>query len=203
LRDKLIIRQEGDSRRQFLSKNWRYWGAKGIMTIDANPAPALAKARAAVAAINAMKATITVTTIQKTVQVGAAIGGGGKFASGGLVPKFAKGGIVPGYAPGVDRVPAMLSPGEGILVPEAVRMLGARAVANLNKLASGGRRSAVISKTGKDAYMSFGTRSGRSGGTGMDGDEAVSKNYYLTIQNAGNSEIDLREQFRRMEVLGV
>lgn len=32
LRDKLIIRQEGDSRRQFLSKNWRYWGAKGIMT---------------------------------------------------------------------------------------------------------------------------------------------------------------------------
>ena len=32
LRDKLIVRQEGDTRRQLLSKNWQYWGAKGIMT---------------------------------------------------------------------------------------------------------------------------------------------------------------------------
>lgn len=32
LRDKLIIRQHGDTGRQLLSKNWRYWGAKGIMT---------------------------------------------------------------------------------------------------------------------------------------------------------------------------
>lgn len=32
LRDKLIIHQEGDTRRELLSKNWRYWGAKGIMT---------------------------------------------------------------------------------------------------------------------------------------------------------------------------
>ena len=32
LRDKLIIRQAGDTRRQTLSKNWQYWGAKGIMT---------------------------------------------------------------------------------------------------------------------------------------------------------------------------
>ncbi len=35
--------------------------------------------------------------------------------------KFAKGGYVPGYAPGRDTVRAMLSPGEGVLVPEAVR----------------------------------------------------------------------------------
>jgi hypothetical protein len=32
LRDKLIIHQAGDTSREFLSKNWRYWGAKGIMT---------------------------------------------------------------------------------------------------------------------------------------------------------------------------
>ncbi len=32
IRDKLIIHQEGDTRRELLSKNWRYWGAKGIMT---------------------------------------------------------------------------------------------------------------------------------------------------------------------------
>ncbi len=178
-------------------------GAKGMMTIDGNNGPAIAAGRAAVAAINAMKATITITTIRRTVEAGVAVGGAiGRAASGGLVPRFAKGGIVPGYAPGIDRVPALLSPGEGILVPEAVRALGARAIMNLNRMASGGRKTAVVSKTGKDAYMSFGTRSGRSGGVGDDGSGPVVKNYYLTLQNVGNSEVDLREQFRRMEVMG-
>lgn len=32
LKDKLIIRSPGDTRRQMLVKNWQYWGAKGIMT---------------------------------------------------------------------------------------------------------------------------------------------------------------------------
>src|SRR5699024_8816659 len=31
---------------------------------------------------------------------------------------YSTGGVVPGYAPGVDIVPALLSPGEGILRPE-------------------------------------------------------------------------------------
>lgn len=48
--------------------------------------------------------------------------GGG--TSGGPVKHFAGGGTVPGYAPGLDIVHAMLSPGEGILVPEATRALG-------------------------------------------------------------------------------
>lgn len=176
--------------------------AKGTMTIDGNAGPAIAAARAAVNAINGMSASITITTTRKTINETVFVPNG-RNASGGAMVRFARGGIVPGYAPGIDRVPALLSPGEGVLVPEAVRMLGARAVANLNKLASGGRRSAVISKTGHDAYMSFGARSGRSGGTGLNSGEPIVKNYYLTIQNAGNSEIDLREQFRRMEVLGV
>ncbi|GGM75485.1 hypothetical protein GCM10012275_52710 [Longimycelium tulufanense] len=38
--------------------------------------------------------------------------------------KFARGGVVPGYAPRRDVVPALLSPGEGVLVPEATRALG-------------------------------------------------------------------------------
>jgi len=54
------------------------------------------------------------------------------FATGGMVPGFAKGGMsdfrkggaAPGFAPGKDRIPAMLSPGEGVLTPEAVRGLG-------------------------------------------------------------------------------
>jgi len=32
IKDKLIIRQAGDTRREMLLKNWQFWGAKGIMT---------------------------------------------------------------------------------------------------------------------------------------------------------------------------
>lgn len=49
-----------------------------------------------------------------------------KYANGGLVPYRAAAGLfVPGYAPRVDTVSALLSPGEGVLVPETVRKLGA------------------------------------------------------------------------------
>jgi phage-related protein len=53
------------------------------------------------------------------------------------IPHFAGGGILAGYAPGSDVVPALLSPGEGVLVPEAVRMLGPATVLALNASASG------------------------------------------------------------------
>lgn len=48
------------------------------------------------------------------------------FAVGGIagIQHFAGGGVLGGYSPGRDTVPAMLSPGEGILTPEAVRGLG-------------------------------------------------------------------------------
>lgn len=52
--------------------------------------------------------------------------------------EFAQGGIVPGYSPGNDRVHAMLSPGEAILRPDAVRSLGYRAVLGLNHQARTG-----------------------------------------------------------------
>ncbi|PJN24066.1 phage tail tape measure protein [Kitasatospora sp. CB02891] len=56
----------------------------------------------------------------------------GEYLHGGRGPGFANGGVVhaasgytvPGYAPRQDTVPAMLSPGEGVLVPETVRRLG-------------------------------------------------------------------------------
>jgi SLT domain-containing protein len=41
-----------------------------------------------------------------------------------LISHLAEGGVIPGYAPGHDSVPAMLSPGEGILTPQAVRSMG-------------------------------------------------------------------------------
>lgn len=50
------------------------------------------------------------------------------------VSNWAGGGIIPGYAPGVDSVPAMLSPGEAVLTPEAARMLGYGNILKLNAM---------------------------------------------------------------------
>lgn len=52
---------------------------------------------------------------------------------------LATGGVLPGYNPGRDTVPAMLSPGEGVLVPEAVKALGPGFVHWANSEFSGGR----------------------------------------------------------------
>ncbi|MFJ8384740.1 CHAP domain-containing protein [Streptomyces sp. NPDC094438] len=49
--------------------------------------------------------------------------------------KFAHGGVVPGYSPGRDIVPAVLSPGEGILRPEVVRALGPDVIHAWNRAA--------------------------------------------------------------------
>ncbi|GCD99864.1 CHAP domain-containing protein [Embleya hyalina] len=52
--------------------------------------------------------------------------------------EFSEGGIVPGYSPGRDSVRALLSPGEAVLRPDAVRALGYRAVLGLNQGAKTG-----------------------------------------------------------------
>lgn len=56
------------------------------------------------------------------------------------VPEFAQGGIVPGYAPGRDSVLSLLSPGEGVLVPEFVRLVGPATIEAWNRMAMAGRR---------------------------------------------------------------
>ncbi|MFK0295474.1 CHAP domain-containing protein [Streptomyces sp. NPDC090442] len=56
---------------------------------------------------------------------------------------YATGGIVPGYAPGRDSVRAMLSPGEGVLRPEVVRMIGADRVDALNEAGRSGNFKAL------------------------------------------------------------
>lgn len=57
--------------------------------------------------------------------------------------KKAEGGVIPGYAPGVDSVPALLSPGEGILRPEVVRRLGVHTINAWNRAAMAGRLSSI------------------------------------------------------------
>lgn len=60
----------------------------------------------------------------------------GQKAPGKGFARAAHGMVVPGYAPGVDSVAAMLSPGEGVLVPEAVRALGPQWVLAVNAMFS-------------------------------------------------------------------
>lgn len=62
-------------------------------------------------------------------------------------PNFAGGGVLSGYRPGVDSVPAMLSPGEAVLVPELVAMIGPQAILAANAAASG-RQGTVFSGGG-------------------------------------------------------
>lgn len=61
------------------------------------------------------------------------------------IPHFAGGGVLPGYDPGHDVVPALLSPGEAVLVPQAVRALGASTILGLNAV-FGGRPSADVAR---------------------------------------------------------
>lgn len=56
---------------------------------------------------------------------------------GGAARPFAGGGVLPGYAPGRDVVPALLSPGEAVLVPELVRQIGPSNILAANYAASG------------------------------------------------------------------
>lgn len=80
-------------------------------------------------------------------------GGGGEYISSTIGPGgqvtvrpvrfMSAGGVLPGYEPGHDSVLTMLSKGEGVLIPEAVKALGgAKGIETLNKsaqhLASGG-----------------------------------------------------------------
>lgn len=93
--------------------------------------------------------TITVVTVGATVPAGTSgsvkVGGAGGglvgFSGGGVAgPKplrLARGGVIAGYAPGKDTVPAVLSKGEAVLVPELVRAIGPQNILAANYAASG------------------------------------------------------------------
>ncbi|MGD9989312.1 hypothetical protein [Pseudonocardia sp.] len=135
-------------------------GSVGTIQIKARDAGATATAAIIRSSISSIPAVIDVVTRMATGQ-GAAGGGVMGFSGGGIAGRrpirAARGYVLPGYAPGRDTIPAVLSKGEAVLVPELVRMLGARRILDANAEASGGRRPAI---TGSIASMMDGVISG-------------------------------------------
>ena len=87
-------------------------------------------------------------TIYTNYKTAGTPGGGGPLAvplsvmpghAGGGIVGFDGGGIMPGYAPGRDSLLTPVSPGEGILTPEATRAVGPGTVMALNAEFSPGR----------------------------------------------------------------
>ena len=86
----------------------------------------------------------------KVINITVALGGNPAIGRGVTLtgPHKATGGVIPGYAPGVDSVPAVLSPGEGVLVPEAVRGIGGPSAIHALNRKYGGARVTRGNKTG-------------------------------------------------------
>ena len=88
--------------------------------------------------------------------------------------KASTGAVLPGYAPGVDSVHAMLSPGEGILVPEAVRGLGGEDAINAINAKYAGHRGAGKGHASHGPFTTGGTAGGGGGGlTGAADPQAI------------------------------
>jgi SLT domain-containing protein/phage-related protein len=106
-----------------------------------------------------------------------AVGGVVEFSNGGMVggtPAFlARGGVIPGYAPGKDTVNAVLSKGEGVLVPEAVRGLGSDFVHAANYHFSHGRGGKNVAYPGYAGGGIFGGGSAGCSGAGCRREKAA------------------------------
>ncbi|OII61216.1 hypothetical protein BJP40_06730 [Streptomyces sp. CC53] len=90
----------------------------------------------------------TIPTVSINFAYGGIVGEAPGFAKGGTVAMHRRGGVLPGYSPGRDTVPAMLSRGEGVLVPEAVRGLGPNFVHWANRHFSRGRAGKNVAYPG-------------------------------------------------------
>jgi hypothetical protein len=143
------------------------------------------------------------TIIAKTYHVpvygtkGGAGGGLVGYAGGGVlgsVPGFAKGGVIGGYAPGKDTVPAMLSKGEAVLVPELVRLLGPKNILAANWAAS--HRAPTAFASGGIAGIAG--MSAMFGNTTPGGGQVVHKTGATTIviNIAGNLDPTNKPQWR-------
>ncbi len=97
--------------------------AQKTVTVDADTRGALAKLQGV--------ANLLASIQSKTISIGVNAPTTGSVGGTAMTPSAmggkADGGVFPGYAPGVDSILSWVSPGEGVLIPEAVRGLGGSA----------------------------------------------------------------------------
>lgn len=107
--------------------------------------------------------------------------GGGVYKGAGV--QFAGGGVLGGYAPGRDVIPALLSPGESVLVPELTRAIGPDNIMAANAAASGGRPAG----SGPSLTSGYSAPSGGAGG----GTVTVHAPIQITVQAGPGGDVDL------------
>lgn len=83
-------------------------------------------------------------------------GAGGGVATLGARAVAAGGGVLPGYAPGIDSIPAILAPGEAVMVPEWTRAVGVENVYAMNRAARAGRHVPLDSFLGREKFAAGG-----------------------------------------------
>ena len=102
-----------------------------------------------------------------------------------FAPGSADGRVFPGYAPGVDSLLSWVSPGEGVLIPEAVRGLGGpRGVYAINSMFRSGLSTA--------GYADGGVPGGR------DGLAAIGAVLGLSETRDGDTALDLLDEIRAL-----
>jgi hypothetical protein len=137
-----------------------------------------AQVRAEVAAVQASINSLHGVTVTNTVITQYITAGTRDVGQGGHQIFHQHGGIIPGYMPGHDTVPAMLSPGEAVLNPYAVRMLGAGFIHWANTIAERGGFSGG-GGGGGGAVNPVALRAGVSGVGGGAGGAAVIHNHII------------------------
>lgn len=112
----------------------------------------------------AVSLNIDIPEIKVNFANGGMVGGAPEFAAGGTVNFSKGGGALGGYAPGRDTVPAILSRGEGVLTPEAIRGIGGPGMLNSINRKFAGHRGA--GRGAKPLHFADGGMLPASGGIG-------------------------------------
>lgn len=122
-----------------------------------------------------------------------------------LISHLAEGGVIPGFAPGQDTVPAMLSPGEGVLTPHAVQSLGGpNAIHALNRSAKHFAYGGIVGTPDLQSLPDIGQWAESSVNTG---EADITKAYQVVLDNsvksmANKAQAALAAKAKAMSVAG-
>ncbi|QNJ59587.1 tape measure protein [Arthrobacter phage King2] len=115
--------------------------------------------------------------------------GGGTYSGGGVAGYAGGGTVLGGYAPGRDTIPAVLSKGESVLVPELTRAIGPDRIMAANRIASSGRTAGG----GPDLTSGYSRTTGGGGGGGSTVLIEKGAVQITVVANDGISDADIEK----------